>query len=61
MHVKAQSDRKLKKLTVWCPSDIMLRSASYVIHHLFVWCSTSVLVFGCWLMNHVTYLKLRQK
>ena len=23
--------------------------------------STSVLFFGCWLMNHVTYLKLRQK
>ena len=22
---------------------------------------TSVLVFGCWLMNHVTYLKLRQQ
>ena len=24
-------------------------------------CSTSVLVFGCLLMNHVIYLKLRQK
>ena len=24
-------------------------------------CSTSVLVFGCWLMNHVIHLKLRQK
>ena len=23
-------------------------------------CSTFVLVFGCWLMNHVIYLKLRQ-
>ena len=23
-------------------------------------CSTSVLLFGCWLMNHVIYLKLRQ-
>ena len=25
------------------------------------WCFTSVLVFGYWLMNHVTYLKLRKK
>ena len=24
-------------------------------------CSTSVLVFGCWLMSHVIYLQLRQK
>ena len=24
-------------------------------------CSTSVLVFSCWLMKHVTYLKLRKK
>ena len=24
-------------------------------------CSTSVLVFGCWVMNHVIYLKLREK
>ena len=28
---------------------------------IWIWCFTSVLVFGCWLMNHVTHLKLRQR
>ena len=32
----------------------------YPLLHTALGCSTSVLVFGCWPMKHVTYLKLRK-
>ena len=32
-----------------------------VCKYLYLWCSTSVLVFGCWLMSHVIDFKMRQK
>ena len=32
------------------------------LHFPFLWYfGTSVLLFGCWLMYHIRYLKLRQK
>ena len=31
------------------------------VHSNLLRCSTSVLFFGCWLMNHMTYLNLKQK
>ena len=49
-------------LTVTMTSIVELNASEQVRFRLRqpLSCFTSVLVFGCWLMNHVIYLKLRQ-
>ena len=42
-------------------SGVKGRTFDVLVRHFQLRCSTSVLVFGCWLINHVIYLELRQK